>query len=223
MIRVLLVDDHVLVRAGIRSLLEAIGGIQVVAEANHGAEALVLVGTHHPDVVLMDVAMKVMNGLEATSAIMRRFPAVKVMILSMYINEAYVEQALRAGALGYLLKDAATAEIERAITSVARGDIYLCPGVSKQLVESYLKRGPMTPGETVNGDANEQIQLTARQREILQNIAEGETTKQIAHRLGISHKTVEAHRTQLMERLNIRDVPGLVRYAIRIGLVRVDQ
>jgi DNA-binding NarL/FixJ family response regulator len=223
MIRVLLVDDHVLVRAGIRSLLEAIGGIEVVAEASHGVEALMLVGTHHPDVVLMDVAMSVMNGLEATTEIKRKFPAVKVMILSMYINEAYVEQALRAGASGYLLKDAATTEIERAVTSVARDDIYLCPGVSKQLVESYLKRGSMVSEETMNADTADEIQLTARQREILQNIAEGETTKQIAHRLGISHKTVEAHRTQLMERLSIRDVPGLVRYAIRIGLVRVDK
>jgi DNA-binding NarL/FixJ family response regulator len=134
-----------------------------------------------------------------------------------------VEQALRAGASGYLLKDAATTEIERAVTSVARDDIYLCPGVSKQLVESYLKRGSMVSEETMNADTADEIQLTARQREILQNIAEGETTKQIAHRLGISHKTVEAHRTQLMERLSIRDVPGLVRYAIRIGLVRVDK
>jgi DNA-binding NarL/FixJ family response regulator len=218
MIRVLLVDDHVLVRAGIRSLLEAIGGIDVVAEADNGAEALVLVGLHQPDVVLMDVAMNVMNGLDATIEIKRRFPQMKVMILSMYINEAYVEQALRAGASGYLLKDAATAEIARALTSVARDEIYLCPRVSKQLVESYLKRGPVTPEES-RAEASEEIQLTARQREILRNIAEGETTKQIAHRLGISPKTVEAHRAQLMERLDIRDVPGLVRYAIRVGLV----
>jgi DNA-binding NarL/FixJ family response regulator len=223
MIRVLLADDHALVRAGIRSLLQAIDSIAVVAEAGNGADAILEVGFHQPHVVLMDVAMETMNGLEATTAIKRRYPDVHVIILSMYLNEAYVEQALHAGASGYLLKDAESAEMERALLAVMRGEIYLCTRVSTQLVESYLKRGTGLGGAAAAARAAERIQLTARQKEILQCIAEGNATKEIAHRLGISPKTVEAHRMQLMERLGIRDIASLVRYAIRIGLITIDK
>lgn len=222
MIRVLLVDDHALVRAGIRSLLQSIGKVEVVAEAGNGADALVKMEKYQPDVVLMDVAMEVMNGLEATVAIKRRCPDMRVIILSMYLNEAYVEQALQAGASGYLLKDAETSEMERALTTVMRGEIYLCARVSTQLVESYLKRGPGLASKPSGAAAGDDVQLTARQREILQCIAQGHATKEIAHRLGISPKTVEAHRTQLMERLGMRDIASLVRYAIRIGLIDLD-
>jgi DNA-binding NarL/FixJ family response regulator len=221
--RVILVDDHVLVRAGIRSLLQSIDGVEVVAEANNGREALALVEKHQPDMVLMDIGMSEMNGLEATSAIKQRFPTVQIIILSMYINEAYVEQALRAGASGYLLKDAETVEVERTLTAVESGKIYLCPRVSKQLVESYLKRSPTEAIESAETQApSSECPLTVRQREILRGVAEGFTTKQIAQRLGISPKTVEAHRALLMERLDIHDIPGLVRYAIRSGLVALD-
>ncbi len=222
MSRVLLVDDHALVRAGIRSLLQSIDAVEVVTEAGNGADALVKVEKYRPDVVLMDVAMDVMNGLDATVAIKRRCPDMRVIILSMYLNEAYVEQALQAGASGYLLKDAETAEMERALTTVMRGEIYLCARVSTQLVESYLKRGTGVASKTSNASAGDDVQLTARQREILQYIAQGHATKEIAHRLGISPKTVEAHRTQLMERLGMRDIANLVRYAIRIGLIDID-
>jgi DNA-binding NarL/FixJ family response regulator len=210
-IRVLLVDDHALVRSGLRALIEAFPGVKVVAEAADGNAALELVARERPDVVLMDVTMPELNGLEATTRVIRKFPEVRVLVLSMHAEEEYVGLALRAGAAGYLLKDASASELELAIRSVARGDTYLTPAATKGVVADYLQRGaePPTPRE----------RLTSRQREILQLIADGHTTKEIARRLGLSVKTVEAHRTQLMERLGIHDIAGLVRWAIRAGLV----
>lgn len=214
MLRILLADDHALVRAGIRSLLQEMPGVEVVAEAGDGVEALRLAGELRPDLVLMDVAMKNANGLEATRQIHRQFPAVKVLILSMYSNEEYVAQALRAGAVGYLVKDSAPLELELAIKAVRAGDTYLSPPVSRHVVDSYMRRlgGEVTLLET----------LTPRQREVLQFVAEGKSTKEMAHLLKISIKTVETHRAQIMRRLDVRDVPGLVRYAIKIGLVKLD-
>ncbi len=214
-IRVLLADDHALVRAGFRLLLGQTSGITVVGEASTGHEALRLVETLLPDVVLMDISMPGLNGLEAVRRIAEQFPRVRVVILSMHANEEYVRQALRSGANGYLLKDAATAELELAVRAVYRGNTYLSPQISRQVVEDYLQReGEPSPGPFEL--------LTARQREVLQLIAEGHTTRQIAQMLGVSVKTVETHRQQLMDRLDIHDVPGLVRYAIRIGLVRPE-
>lgn len=215
-IRILLADDHTLLRAGIRSLLEKMPGVEVVGEAADGREALNLVKTHLPNVVLMDIAMAGLNGLEATVRIARDYPNVHVIILSMHANEEYVLQTLRAGASGYLLKDAATAELELAVQAVARGDTYLSPAISKRVIEDYLGR---TSGEK-KGPLE---QLTPRQREILQLVAEGKSTKEIAFILSLSIKTVETHRTQLMDRLGIHDVPGLVRYAMRMGLVPPEQ
>lgn len=220
-IRILLADDHTLVRGGLRALLQGLPGTQVVAEANDGREALRLVEVHRPDLVLMDIAMSGMNGLEATKRLMKEFPQVRVIILSMHTNEEYVLQALRAGASGYLLKDAGTAELELAIKSVARGETYLSPPVSKHVISDYVRR--------VSGEARQVPEspplerLTLRQREILQLIAEGQTTQEIAGKLDISVKTVETHRMQLMERLDIHDVAGLVRFAIRVGLVTLDE
>jgi len=212
--RVLLADDHVLVRAGIRTLLEKIPNVKVVAEAASGREALEMVKTKLPDLVLMDIAMADLNGLDALSRIAKDFPDVSVMILSAHANEEYVIRALRSGATGYLLKDAATAELELAISSVREGNTYLSPSISRTAIDSYLER---------MGDVVSPLeQLTSRQREILQLIGEGKNTKQIAFNLEISIKTVESHRLQLMERLRIHDVPGLVRFAIRTGLVSVD-
>lgn len=210
-IRILLADDHNLMRAGIRSLLEKIVGVEVVGEASDGREAFESVKAHAPNIVLMDIAMAGLNGLEATARIIKEFPQVRVIILSMHANEEYVVQTLRAGAAGYLLKDAATAELELAIQAVARGDTYLSPAISRRVIEDYLGRtsNQRNPGE----------QLTPRQREILQLIAEGKSTKEIAFVLNVSIKTVETHRTQLMDRLNIHDIPGLVRQAMRMGLV----
>ncbi|HLG15498.1 MAG TPA: response regulator transcription factor [Blastocatellia bacterium] len=211
-VRVLLADDHTLVRAGIRELLQKIDGLEVVGETGDGREALDLVKTHGPDVVLMDITMPGLNGLEAAERIAKERPKTRVIILSMHATEEYVMQALRAGAAGYLLKEAALAELEIAIRSVARGETYLSPAISRHVVEAYMRR--------VGGETGPLEQLTPRQREILQLIAEGATTKQIASRLNISGKTVETHRAQLMERLGIHDVAGLVRYAVRVGLVK---
>lgn len=213
-IRILLADDHTLLRAGIRSLLEKMAGVTVVGEAADGREALNLVKEVQPSIVLMDIAMSGLNGLEATSRIVKEFPNSKVIILSMHANEEYVLQSLRAGAVGYLLKDAATAELELAIQSVARGDTYLSPAISRRVIDDYLGR--------TNGQKSPMEQLTPRQREVLQLIAEGKSTKEMAFLLNLSVKTVETHRVQLMDRLNIHDVPGLVRYAMRIGLISAD-
>jgi DNA-binding NarL/FixJ family response regulator len=214
-IRVLLADDHALVRAGIRSLLENMTFVEVVNEAGDGREALQMVKAHSPNIVLMDIAMAGLNGLEAAARITKEFTGVKVIILSMHANEEYVTQALRAGASGYLLKDAATAELKLAVQAVSQGKIYLSPGVSKGVVDNFLERAATNQGPLEH--------LTPRQREILQMVAEGKTTKEIAFVLNLSIKTVETHRAQLMDRLGIHDVPGLVRYAMRIGLISGDR
>jgi len=211
---VLLADDHVLVRAGIRTLLEKIPNVKVIGEAASGREALEMVKTKLPNLVLMDIAMADLNGLDALSRISKDFPEVKVMILSAHANEEYVIRALRSGAAGYIVKDAATAELELAVSSVGDGKTYLSPSISRTAIDSYLER---------IGDVVSPLeQLTSRQREILQLIGEGKNTKEIASNLEISVKTVEAHRLQLMERLRIHDVPGLVRFAIRTGLVSAE-
>lgn len=211
--RVLLVDDHALVRAGLRLLLEGMPGLDV-SEAGDGNEALEMAHLQQPDIVLTDIAMKGMNGIELAERIKREFPRIKVIILSMYANEEYVLQALRAGVSGYLLKESAPTELEFALSAVLSGDTYLSPPVSRQVVESYVVR---------TGGEKKPDLLTPRQREILVMIGEGHSTKETAALLGVSVKTVETHRAQLMERLNIHDVAGLVRYAIRMGLVSVDK
>jgi DNA-binding NarL/FixJ family response regulator len=213
-IRVLLAEDHALVRAGFAALLRSLPDIEVVAEAGDGRDALRLVATHRPHVVLMDIAMAGLNGLDATGRIVKEFPGVRVIILSMHANEEYVLQALRAGAAGYLIKDAGLAELELAVRSVARGETYLSPAVSRHVIADYVRRTTGEPAALLPGET-----LTPRQREVLQLIAEGHTVKEIGRLLGVSEKTVETHRMQLMERLNIHDVAGLVRYAVRIGLV----
>jgi DNA-binding NarL/FixJ family response regulator len=214
-IRILLADDHTLVRAGIRSLLQELPGVHIVAEAGDGHTALALIETHQPDIAMLDIAMPGLNGLEVASRVADDFPFVRVVILSMHATEEYVLRALRAGAVGYLLKDANTAELEMAIAAVMGGETFLSPAVSRHVVE-YVQR----VGEAGSSSLE---RLTPRQREVLQLIAEGHTTQGIAQVLGISVKTVETHRAQLMERLDIHDIAGLVRYAIRVGLVVVDE
>ncbi len=210
-IRVILADDHTLVRAGIRSLLEKMPAVDVVAEAGTGCEAIEMIKRHSPDVVFMDVAMPEMNGLGAIARITKDHSGVKVIVLSMHANEEYVLQALRFGAAGYLVKDGAIAELALALEAVSRGETFLSPRISKRVIDSYLARMANQPAPLE--------ELTPRQREIVQHIAEGKSTKEISFALGISVKTVEAHRTQLMNKLDIHDVPGLVRYAMRVGLV----
>ena len=213
-IRILIADDHTLVRAGFRSLLEKLDDCEVVAEAGDGRQVLRLVEQFRPDVVLMDVKMPSLNGLEATALITRDYPSVRVVILSMYTTEEYVIQALRAGASGYLLKDAATTELQFAVQAAVRDEMYLSPSISKRVLQDYI--------QLVGSGGGMLDALTARQREVLQLIAEGRTTKEIAQILHISVKTAESHRAQLMERLDIHDVTGLVRFAIRIGLVTLE-
>jgi DNA-binding NarL/FixJ family response regulator len=214
-IRVVLADDHALVRAGLRSLLQETPDIEVAAETGDGREALTLIKTHHPHLLCTDIRMPGLNGLELAARAAKDFPQVRVLILSMHTTEEYVHQALRAGAKGYLLKDSAPGELALAIRAVARGETYLTPSISKYVIDSYLQR--------LRGERGPLDSLTPRQREILQLIAEGHTTKEMARALDVGVKTVETHRAQLMDRLNIHDVAGLVRFAIRVGLVQSDQ
>ena len=194
-----------------RSLLQVLPGVEIVAEAANGREAVELAQRHRPDIVLMDITMKDLNGLDATLRIKQENPAIQVIIVSMHESEDFVAQAFRAGASGYLVKDSAEPELELALSAILRGETYLSPRISRQVVDAFLGRAEAaSPTER---------QLTARQREILQLIAEGHGTKELAFRLGLSIKTVEAHRSQIMKRLDIWDVPGLVRYAIRSGLI----
>jgi DNA-binding NarL/FixJ family response regulator len=214
-ISVLLADDHVLIRAGIRALVEKFPSIRVIAEATDGREALRLIGEHQPDLVLMDIAMPGLNGLEATARITAAFPNVRVIILSMYASEEYVRESIAAGAVGYLVKGSAAAELGDAINAVATGGEYFSPLVSEHLVKN--RTGHVSVTRTMIE------RLTPRQREIVQLIAERHHTKDIAQILDISVKTVETHRAQLMERLGIYDVPGLVRFAIRAGLATLEE
>ena len=213
--RVMLADDHTLMRAGVRALLEDLEGVEVVAEAADGPEALAMVEAHRPDVLLADIAMPGFNGLDLTARLAEARPEVKVIILSMYHDEEYVRRAVLAGAKGYLLKTSDPAELGLAIRAVMSEGTYLSPAVSKHLVADYLRQAA--------GGAGPAAELTPRQREVLRRIAQGQSTKAIARTLAISVKTVETHRTQLMERLDIHEVAGLVRYAIRVGLISPDR
>lgn len=214
-LRLLLADDHTVVRSGIRMLLQSFAGIEIVAEADGGQAALELAEKTAPDIVLLDISMPDLGGIEVAAQMRLRFPQTRVVILSMHGDVEYVAQALQAGAAGYLLKDATPDELETALQVVARGETYLSPRVSGALVNKYVR--PAASGLSPL-DA-----LSLRQREILQLIARGLSTKQIAADLDVSIKTVETHRAQLMERLEIRDIAGLVRFAIRSGLISAEE
>ncbi len=214
-IRVVMADDHNLVRAGLRSLLEQLDGFEVVGEAADGHAALQVLGQRAADLLLLDLALPGLNGIEVAARVAREHPSVRVLILSMHATEEHVLRALRMGVAGYVLKDASVAELELALRAVMQGQTYLSPSVSRTLLDDYLKR-------LDDRQAPRAASLTPRQREILQLVAEGRSTKEIAFQLELSVKTVETHRVQLMERLGIHDVPGLVRYAIRTGLTSLD-
>ena len=210
-LRVLLADDHALVRAGIRALVEKIDGVEVVGQAGDGREALQLIKKHRPNIVLLDITMPGLNGFEVLDQTAREYPEVSVIVLSVHEAEEYAMRALNLGAKGYLPKSAASAELEQAIKTVASKGKYLSPELSKKIFLEHAKdaaegRSPLA-------------ELTPRQLEVLRMIAAGHTTKAIARSLNLSVKTVESHRASVMERLNIHDVAGLVRYAIRMGLV----
>lgn len=211
--RVLLADDHPLVLAGMRMLVERIEGVTVVAEANDGREAVTLAGEHRPDLVVMDISMTGLNGIDATALIKEQYPATRVMMLSSHAGEEYVRRAIRAGAEGYLVKGSLPAELAIAIQTLMGGQPYLSPSISAHVM-SGLREGAGASGL----DA-----LSLRQREVLQLIAEGRSTKEIASALDVSIKTAESHRAAIMERLGIHDVAGLALFAARHGLVGMDR
>jgi DNA-binding NarL/FixJ family response regulator len=211
-IRVVLADDHTLVRAGIRSLLQEIQGIEVVGEAGDGLSLLHLVAICRPNVVLLDIGMPHMSGLEVVPHLSKIDPSIRAIILSIHRAEEYVIEALRAGAVGYLLKDSAVSELEIAMRAVARGERYLSPAVSQTVVDSYVGGHAATTADTL-------ALVTPRERQVLQLVASGLTSKEIAQQLGISYRTVEVHRMHLMRRLNVHDVTALVRFAVGAGLL----
>lgn len=213
-IRVLLVDDHTILREGVCSLLEGEPDMQVVGQAEDGQAALKLAKELNPDVVLMDIAMPLLNGLEATRRIKRDCPRVKVLILSMHENEEYIRQALASGAMGYILKDAAARDLLGAIRAVQRGEAVLSPAITRLVIEDYLRWGDLEAQELTNG-------LSSREREVLQLIAEGYTNKEIAEILSISIKTVQAHRANIMSKLDLHDRSELIKYAIRKKIIEI--
>lgn len=214
-VRILLADDHTLVRAGIRALLQEIDGATIVAEAENGRDAVQLARQHQPDVAILDISMPELNGIEATARMKSEGLRARVLVLSMHTSEDFVGRALRAGADGYMVKDCAPLELRLAIEALLRGESYLSPRISRLLVDGFVQAGNAAPSSL---DA-----LTARQREILQMIAEGRSTKEIAFALDVSVKTIESHRASLMERLGIRDLAGLVLFAVRNRLVSVER
>ena len=213
-IRILLADDHTILRNGIRAILEDEPGMDVVGEAEDGRTAVSLALQLKPDIVIMDIAMPLLNGLEATRQIKRANPSVRVIILSMHDNEEYLVQALEAGAMGYILKDAAARELIHALRTVHRGEAVLSPAITRIVIEDYLRWGGIRP----TGDPDE---LSPLEREILQLIAEGHTSKQIGEMLFISIKTVQAHRNSLMQKLNLHNRGELVKYAIQKKIIEI--
>jgi DNA-binding NarL/FixJ family response regulator len=211
--RILIVDDHALVRAGICALAERIDGVEVVGEAGNGAEALRLIKELKPDLVLLDISMPEASGFEVLARQAKEFPEVRVIVLTVHDAEAYAIRAIREGAAGFLLKSAAAVELKEAIETVTRGQTYISPELAKKSLLAY---------GNASTDRARLETLSPRQRQILTLIAEGASTKEQARRLNISAKTVETHRAQLMDRLNIHDVAGLVRFAIKMGLVDIE-
>jgi two-component system response regulator NreC len=215
-INILIADDHALVRTGIATLLQSYDDFAVVGEATDGAEAVEMTGKLQPDVVLIDLAMPKMNGIEATQQIRQRFPRTQVLVLTMHENDEYIFQIFKSGASGYVLKDANRDELCRAIRAVAKGEKFFSSRVSDIIVENFIKRQETLHVELSSAD----IPLTKREKEILALIVEGLTNQQIADKLFISPRTVDTHRTNIMQKLDLHDVASLVRYAIKHGLVR---
>ena len=211
-IRVLIADDHALVRAGIRALAERIEGVEVVAETGNGRDALRLIADLRPRIVLLDLTMPELNGFEVLDRIRGNFPEISIIVLTVHEAEAYALRALKLGAMGYLPKSAASTELELAIATVLEGEKYVSPELSRRTFLDHARES----------DTSRSVDLTPRQIEVLRMIADGKSTKDIARALNISVKTVESHRAQLMDRLNIHDVAGLVRHAIKRGLVSID-
>jgi DNA-binding NarL/FixJ family response regulator len=213
-VRILLADDHTILRDGIRALLEDEPDMLVIGEAEDGRTAVKMACQLKPDVVLMDIAMPLLNGLEATRQIKRECPQVNVLILTMHENEEYIRQVLASGAMGYILKDAAARELLEAIHAVQRGEAVLSPAITRLVIENYLRWGDLQKEDNPHG-------LTQREREVLQLIAEGYSTRQIAEILSISIKTVQAHRANLMSKLDLHDRADLIKYAIQRKIIDI--
>jgi len=207
MVRVLLADDHEIVRQGLRVLLER-EGFQVVGEAANGHDAVKLCEANHPEIAILDLSMPLLNGVDAAREIMKSNLRTKVVLLTMHTEDHLILESLRAGVTGYVLKTKAASELVQALRAVCRGEMFLTQSISRTIVQAFLQNTPV-PGNPISD----------RERQVLQLVAEGKTTKEIASLLGISVKTAESHRSNLMEKLNIHDTAGLVRYAIRIGLI----
>lgn len=207
-LRVLLAEDHAMFRQGVRSILER-GGFQIVGEATNGREAVRLVRRLNPDVAVVDLAMPVLNGVEAAREIAKRSPGTRTVLLTMFSESAYVLEALKAGVRGYVLKGQASSDLTQALREVAQGRTYLSPAVAEAVVEALLRTQDANPDP-----------LTPQERQVLQLVAEGNTSKRIADVLGVSPKTAEFHRSRIMEKLHVRNTAGLVRYAVRQGLVQ---
>lgn len=215
-IRVLLVDDHAIVRQGLRVLLEKEANLEIVGEADSGRRAVELTREQHPEVVIMDIAMPGLNGLEATRQILQAAPAVRVLVLSSYSDDEYVRKVIEWGGAGYLLKQSAANELIQAIHEVAAGNAFFSPAISRRVITQSREAGRGSG----SASGTPPVRLTAREAEVLQLIAEGLPNKGIAYELGISIKTVEKHRQQVMNKLNVHDVAGLTRYAMAKGIVR---
>lgn len=213
LIRILLADDHTILRKGLRLLLEREADFSIIAEAGNGREAVDGVGRDAPDIVIMDIAMPTMNGIEATKRISQDFPKTAVIILSVHSDQAYVLRALKAGARGYLLKDSAENDLIQAVRAVAAGKAYFSPAVSKILADDYVRQ------VREQGAEDPYDLLTARERELLQLIAELKATKEIAELLGLSPHTIDTHRGNLMQKLNIHSIPEVILYAVRRGII----
>ena len=215
-LKILLVDDHTIVRQGLKALLDAHGGFTIVGEAENGRDAVKKAQELSPDIVIMDIAMPVLNGLEATRQIKRALPDTNVLALTMYNDEEYVFQILKSGASGYLIKETAANELIAAILSLQKGNPFFSPSISRKIMESYLNEDEDKKGK------GESDKLTNREKEVLQLIAEGYTNNEIGNLMNISVKTVETHRAHVMSKLDIHDVAGLIKYAIKKGLVVLD-
>jgi two-component system, NarL family, response regulator NreC len=213
--RILLADDHKITRQGLRSLLEKQKDMEVIAEADNGRTAVQLAAELAPDIIIMDVTMPDLNGVEATKQILAKSPDIKIIALSMHSDALFVTEMLKSGAAGYLLKDCAFEELTRAIRTVADDKTYLSPAISGVVIEDYLHR--LSTTEFTGPDI-----LTAREKEVVQLMAEGNSTKQIALKLHISVKTVETHRRQVMSKLDIHNVADLTKYAIRKGITSLE-
>src|SRR5271169_4533077 len=213
-IRILIADDHTIIRSGLRLLLEQQPDFKVIAEANDGREAVQLISKHHPDVAILDIGMPQLNGIEATRQIVAENPEAQVLILSMHSDEGYVLRALKAGARAYILKNSAEADLIRAVRSVADGKSFFSPVISKMLLEDYVRQVREKQVE------DSYDLLTPREREILQLLAEGRTNKEVATVLGVSFHTVETHRGNILEKLNLHGIPELILYAVRKGIIQ---